>query len=164
MSINQSRFLCRKAQLRYSHIFSSFCMLILHYCSLFLTSSRIFTWQIKNNNFFETTEGVEFEWAAHGDGYELGCGILSLPVIEPQSIYVIEWKSGPWYPLWASSDAQEIFLTITAKLLHSKRWVDAGHVVSSSQVQLPAKRDSVPHVSSTVFFFVYSIRCYSESA
>ncbi|XVF41109.1 hypothetical protein PTKIN_Ptkin01aG0254100 [Pterospermum kingtungense] len=105
--------------------------------------------KIKNGNFFETTEGVEFEWAAHGDGYELGCGILSLPVIEPQSSYEIEWKSGPWYSLWASSDAQEIYLTITAKLLHSKRWVEAGHVVSSTQVQLPAKRDVVSYTIRT---------------
>ncbi|XP_021297301.1 putative disease resistance RPP13-like protein 1 [Herrania umbratica] len=104
--------------------------------------------KIKNTNFYETTEGVEFKWAAHGDRCELGCGILSLPVIEPQSSYDIEWKSGPWYPLWASSDAEEIFLTITAKLLHSKRWVEAGHVVSSIQVQLPAKRDIVPHFKS----------------
>ncbi|XP_022764757.1 uncharacterized protein LOC111309977 isoform X3 [Durio zibethinus] len=105
--------------------------------------------KIKNTNFYETTEGMEFKWAAHGDGCELGCGILSLPVIEPQGSYEIEWKSGPWYPLWVSSDAEEIFLTITAKLLHSKRWVEAGHVVSSTQVQLPAKRDTLPHIIKT---------------
>ncbi|KAK5826678.1 Beta-galactosidase [Gossypium arboreum] len=107
------------------------------------------TVKIKNTNFYETTEGVVFEWAVLGDGCELGCGILSLPVIEPQSSYDIEWKSGPWYPLWASSDAEEIFLTITTKLLHSKRWVEAGHVVSSTQVQLPSKRDIVPHIIKT---------------
>ncbi|XWS65492.1 hypothetical protein CRYUN_Cryun05aG0117500 [Craigia yunnanensis] len=107
------------------------------------------TIKIKNTNFYETTEGVEFVWAVHGDGCELECGILSLPVIEPQSSYEIEWMSGPWYPLWASSDAEEIFLTITAQLLQSKRWVEAGHVVSSTQVQLPAKRDVVPHIIKT---------------
>ncbi|OMO87190.1 hypothetical protein COLO4_20752 [Corchorus olitorius] len=105
--------------------------------------------KIKNGNFYDTTEGLEFKWTAHGDGCELGCGTLSLPVIEPQSSYDIEWKSGPWYPLWASSDAEEIFLTITAKLLYSKRWVEAGHVVSSTQVQLPAKRDILPHIIKT---------------
>ncbi|MBA0748333.1 hypothetical protein Gogos_005172, partial [Gossypium gossypioides] len=107
------------------------------------------TVKIKNTNFYETTEGLVFEWAVLGDGCELGCGILSLPVIEPQSSYDIEWKSGPWYPLGASSDAEEIFLTITTKLLHSKRWVEAGHVVSSTQVQLPSKRDIVPHIMKT---------------
>ncbi|KAH1055262.1 hypothetical protein J1N35_033327 [Gossypium stocksii] len=107
------------------------------------------TVKIKNTNFYETTEGVVFEWAVLGDCCELGCGILSLPVIEPQSSYDIEWKSGPWYPLWASSDAEEIFLTITTKLLHSKRWVEAGHVVSSTQVQLPSKREIVPHIIKT---------------
>ncbi|XVE52295.1 hypothetical protein DITRI_Ditri02bG0111300 [Diplodiscus trichospermus] len=107
------------------------------------------TIKVKNTNFYETTEGVEFKWAALGDGCELGCGILPLPVIEPQSSYEMEWKSGPWYPLWASSDAEEIFLTITAWLLYSKRWVEAGHVVSSAQIQLPAKRDIVPHIIKT---------------
>ncbi|XP_039016555.1 beta-galactosidase-like isoform X2 [Hibiscus syriacus] len=101
---------------------------------------------IKNTNFYDTTEGVMFEWAVLGDGCELGCGVLSVPVIEPQSSYDIEWKSGPWYPLWASTDSIEIFLTITAKLLHPKRWVEAGHVVSSTQVQLPARRDTIPHI------------------
>ncbi|KAK8630145.1 hypothetical protein V6N13_078952 [Hibiscus sabdariffa] len=101
---------------------------------------------IKNTNFYDTTEGVAFEWVVLGDGCELGCGVLSVPVIEPQKSYDIEWKSGPWYPLWTSSDSVEIILTITAKLLHPKRWVEAGHVVSSTQVQLPAKRDIVPHI------------------
>ncbi|KAK8977634.1 hypothetical protein V6N11_013418 [Hibiscus sabdariffa] len=101
---------------------------------------------IKNTNFYDTTEGVAFEWVVLGDGCELGCGVLSVPVIEPQKSCDIEWKSGPWYPLWTSSDSVEIILTITAKLLHPKRWVEAGHVVSSTQVQLPAKRDIVPHI------------------
>ncbi|GLT94633.1 hypothetical protein SLE2022_123620 [Rubroshorea leprosula] len=101
--------------------------------------------KIKNNNFFETTEEMEFSWAVHGDGCELGSGILSFAVIEPQSSFDIDWKSGPWYSLWASSDAEEIFLTITTKILHSTRWVEAGHIISSTQVQLPAKREIVPH-------------------
>ncbi|XP_057976450.1 uncharacterized protein LOC131163754 [Malania oleifera] len=107
------------------------------------------TLQIKNTHFFETTEALEFSWAAHGDGCKIGSGILSLPPIEPQSSFNIEWESGPWYSLWASSSAVEIFLTITAKLLHSTRWVEAGHVISSTQVQLPAKREFVPHVIKT---------------
>ncbi|KAM3685851.1 hypothetical protein ACJW31_11G150000 [Castanea mollissima] len=102
--------------------------------------------KIKNTNFYETTQGLEFSWAAHGDGCELGTGVLSLPSIGPQSSFDIEWESGPWYSLWASSFAEEFFLTISAKLLHSTRWVEAGHVISSTQVQLPAKREIVPHV------------------
>lgn len=107
-----------------------------------------FTLQITNTNFYETTQGLEFSWAAHGDGCELGTGVLSLPSIGPQSSFDIEWESGPWYSLWASSFAEEFFLTISAKLLHSTRWVEAGHVISSTQVQLPAKREIVPHVVS----------------
>lgn len=86
-------------------------------------------------------------WVVHGDGCELGSGILSLPTIEPQGNFGIQWESGPWYSLWFSSSAAEIFLTITAKLLHSTRWVEAGHVISSAQVQLPAKREFIPHVN-----------------
>ncbi|TQD77556.1 hypothetical protein C1H46_036910 [Malus baccata] len=105
--------------------------------------------QITNTHFYETTQGLEFSWSAHGDGYKLGSGILPLPLIEPQKSFSIEWKSAPWYPLWTSSFAEEYFLTITAKLLHSTKWVKAGHVISSTQVQLPSKREIVPHVIKT---------------
>ncbi|KAH7536772.1 hypothetical protein FEM48_Zijuj03G0021900 [Ziziphus jujuba var. spinosa] len=104
------------------------------------------TLQIKNTHFYETTEGLEFSWAVHGDGWKLGSGILSFPLIKPQSSYDIEWQSAPWSTLWSSSSAEDIFLTITAKLSQSTRWVEAGHVISSTQVQLPAKRKFVPHV------------------
>ncbi|KAK7283944.1 hypothetical protein RIF29_13694 [Crotalaria pallida] len=104
--------------------------------------------EIKNNHFFQTTEGLEFSWHASADGYDIGSGVLSLAPIKPQSSYTIDWKSGPWYSLWASSLSEEVFLTITAKLLNSTRWVEAGHVVSSTQVQLPAKRNIAPHAIS----------------
>ncbi|GFY94924.1 glycoside hydrolase family 2 protein [Actinidia rufa] len=112
-------------------------------------SLREETIKITNTYFCETTQALEFSWAVHGDGCELGSGILSLPSIEPQSNYEINWKSGPWYSLWASSLAAENFLTVTVKLLQSTRWVESGHVISSSQIQLPAKRDVVPHVIKT---------------
>ena len=102
--------------------------------------------QIKNTHFFQTTEGVEFSWYASADGCNLGYGILSLAPIKPQSSYTIDWQSGPWYSLWALSLSEEVFLTITAKLLNSTRWVEAGHIVSYTQIQLPAKRDFIPHV------------------
>ncbi|CAL0328768.1 unnamed protein product [Lupinus luteus] len=104
--------------------------------------------EIKNTHFFQTTEGLEFSWYASADGCNLGSGVLSLAPIKPQSSYTIDWQSGPWYSLWASSSSEEIFLTITAKLLNSTRWVEAGHVISSTQVQLPARRDIVPHAIS----------------
>jgi beta-galactosidase len=105
-----------------------------------------FPLQITNTHFYETTKALEFSWAAHGDGCKLGSGILSLPLIEPQKTFDIELQSAPWHTLWASSSAEEFFLTITSKLLHSTSWVEAGHVISSTQVQLPAKREFVPHV------------------
>lgn len=104
--------------------------------------------QVTNTHFYETTRALEFYWAAHGDGCELGSGNLSLPLIEPQKTYHIESQSAPWHTLWASSSAEEFFLTITAKLLHSTCWVEAGHVISSTQVQLPVKREFVPHVTT----------------
>ncbi|XP_061995531.1 uncharacterized protein LOC133713503 isoform X2 [Rosa rugosa] len=107
------------------------------------------TLKITNTHFYETTKALEFCWAAHGDGCELGSGNLSLPLIEPQKTFHIELQSAPWHTLWASSSAEEFFLTISAKLLHSTCWVEAGHVISSTQVQLPAKREFVPHVIKT---------------
>lgn len=107
------------------------------------------TLKITNAQFFETTQGLEFSWAANGDGCELGTGVLSLPLIEPQSSFDIGWKSGPWYSIWDSSFAEEFFLTISVKLLQSTHWVEAGHIISSTQVQLPAKREIIPHVIKT---------------
>jgi beta-galactosidase len=113
--------------------------------------------QIKNTHFFQTTEGLEFGWYISADGYNLGSGKLSLPSIKPQSSYAVDWQSGPWYSLWNSSSSEEIFLTITAKLLNSTRWVEAGHIVSTAQVQLPARRDVVPHVRARlIFMFLFS--------
>ncbi|PON53286.1 Glycoside hydrolase [Parasponia andersonii] len=103
------------------------------------------TLKITNTHFYETTQGLEFTWTAHGDGCKLGSGVLSLPSIEPQNSYHIEWQSSPWYSLWLSSAAEEIFVTVTAKLLDSTLWVEAGHVISSTQVQLPARRNVTYH-------------------
>ncbi|KAH9658216.1 Lactase [Citrus sinensis] len=107
------------------------------------------TLKISNTNFFETTQGLEFSWVAHGDGYKLGFGIISLPLIKPHSNYEIELKSSPWYSQWNSCSAEEIFLTVTAKLMNSTRWAEAGHVISTAQVQLPSKRERLPHVIRT---------------
>ncbi|KAL2926777.1 Beta-galactosidase [Bienertia sinuspersici] len=101
---------------------------------------------ITNMHFYETTEGLEFHWVILEDGSELGSGVLPVPQIEPQSSHSMEWASGPWYSTWTSCTSVEIFLTITVTLLHSTRWVEAGHVISSTQVQLPPKRNSGPHV------------------
>ncbi len=61
-----------------------------------------FILQITNTQFVETIQGLEFSWPANGDGCELGTGVLSLPLIEPQSSFGIGWKSGQWYSLWDS--------------------------------------------------------------
>ena len=96
---------------------------------------------------------MEFSWSISADGYNLGSGILGLTHIKPQSSYAVDWQSGPWYSLWASADEEELFLTIMAKLLNSTRWVEAGDIVSSAQVQLTARRNIIPHVT---FYHIYS--------
>ncbi|XP_043690942.1 beta-galactosidase [Telopea speciosissima] len=106
--------------------------------------------QITNTNFFETTRDLEFCWIVHGDGSIIGTGLLSLPTMEPQSSCHIEWELAPWSSLWASSSAAELFLTVTTKLSKSTRWVEAGHVLASTQIQLPPKRKSLPHVIKMV--------------
>lgn len=102
--------------------------------------------KITNAHFYENTEFMEFSWSLNGDGEELGSGNFPLPPIEPQNSYELKWESGPWYSLWNSSFAAEIYLTITTRLLKSTRWVEAGHTISSTQVQLPVKNERIPHV------------------
>ncbi|KAJ6832631.1 uncharacterized protein M6B38_343210 [Iris pallida] len=102
--------------------------------------------KIFNAQFFEATNAIEFSWLLCGDGCTLGSGILSIPVIEPQISYDIMLESSPWYSLWKSSVATEIFLTVTAKLQQRKRWVNDGHVLASTQLCLPAKTKTAPHV------------------
>ncbi|GAB2217723.1 hypothetical protein Drorol1_Dr00000931 [Drosera rotundifolia] len=102
--------------------------------------------KVKNTFFYKNTEALEFHWTVLGDGCELGAGVFSVPRIDPQNSYDVDFKSGPWYEVWASSLAAEAFLTISADLLHPTRWAPAGHVVSSAQFQLPPKREPGPHV------------------
>ena len=105
--------------------------------------------QIENKQFFESTEALEFSWQLDGDGHNLGDGILDLPLIEPQSCHTIYWEEKyPWFSLWETSSAAEIFLTVTVKQKHSTRWVKEGHVVSSTQHSLPKKREGPSHVSA----------------
>ncbi|XP_051122924.1 uncharacterized protein LOC127245866 [Andrographis paniculata] len=103
--------------------------------------------KITNTHFFSTTEGLEFHWVMHGDGSAVGCGVLNLPTIAPQKSHDMEWDSGPWHHLWDKSDAAEIFLTVSARLLSLTRWSEAGHIVSSTQVLLPMKTEIVHLIS-----------------
>ncbi|GER28530.1 beta-galactosidase [Striga asiatica] len=103
--------------------------------------------KITNTHFFSSTEGLAFHWTLHADGYELGSAVLSLPSLEPQKSYDIKWDAGPWHELFCASNAIEIFLTITVKLLGSTRWAEAGHIVSSAQVQLPSKPEIIHRIN-----------------
>ncbi|KAK9682803.1 hypothetical protein RND81_10G097500 [Saponaria officinalis] len=103
------------------------------------------TLKITNTHFYETTEGLKFVWAITGDGCDLESGLLPVPQIGPQSSHSLELSSGPWHSSYTSSQSEEIFLTLTAKLEKSTRWLEADHVISSAQVQLPPKRELIPH-------------------
>lgn len=61
----------------------------------------------------------------------------------------MEWKSGPWFSFWNDSNAGELFLTINAKLLNLTRSLEAGHLLSSTQIPLPAKGQIIPQVFPT---------------
>ncbi|KAK8919439.1 hypothetical protein KSP39_PZI021197 [Platanthera zijinensis] len=122
-----------------------------------LAESKI---KIANLQFFEATAALEFSWSLQGDGCSLGTGKLELPIISPQSIHEVEIESSPWYSLWNSCLAAEIFLTITVKLEHSTRWAKRGHVLASTQVSLPSRRNLVEHVIS----FIQNSCFVSESA
>ncbi|KAL9233819.1 hypothetical protein vseg_008766 [Gypsophila vaccaria] len=101
--------------------------------------------KISNTHFYDTTEGLKFFWVVSGDGCDLESGVLSLPLIGPQSSHSLDLSSGPWQSSYTSSRSEEIFLTLTAKLEKPTRWLEAGHVISSGQVQLPPKRELIPH-------------------
>ncbi|XP_074592645.1 uncharacterized protein LOC141848510 [Curcuma longa] len=102
--------------------------------------------EITNSQYFNTTQEIEFSWHLHGDGCNLGCGTLNLPVIPAQESYSIEHESAPWYSVWKACSAREVFLTIIGKLRHSTRWAKDCHILASTQLILSAKDDSIPHV------------------
>ncbi|KAL4203703.1 hypothetical protein AMTRI_Chr01g129290 [Amborella trichopoda] len=102
--------------------------------------------KIFNSQYFETTDNIEFSWLLVGDGKCLGSGMLSVPLLKPLDSHEIELKSSPWYSLWESSPAAEIYLTMTAKLTQPTRWAEAGHVLSSRQICKPVKRAHIPSV------------------
>lgn len=117
--------------------------------------------QVANAYFFNTTKELEFSWTVHGDGVELGSGTLSIPVIKPQNSFEMEWKSGPWFSLWNDSNAGELFLTITAKLSNPTRSLEAGHLLSSTQIPLPSKREIIPQVIPLSSFFWKDLPSFS---
>ncbi|CAA0808961.1 glycoside hydrolase family 2 protein [Striga hermonthica] len=103
--------------------------------------------KIMNTHFFSSTEGLAFHWTLHADGHELGSAVLSLQSLEPQKSYDIKWDAGPWHELFCASNAIEIFLTLTVKLSGATRWAEAGHIVSSAQVQLPSKHETIHRIN-----------------
>ncbi|KAJ3676245.1 hypothetical protein LUZ60_003657 [Juncus effusus] len=101
--------------------------------------------EIKNAQFFDSTEAFGFSWILQGDGNIIGSDLLNVPQIAPQKSHSIKLEYSPWNILWQKCEANEIFLTINAKLKNSTRWVKEGHVISSTQLSLPAKNPLISH-------------------
>ncbi|KAL2609958.1 hypothetical protein R1flu_028531 [Riccia fluitans] len=99
-----------------------------------LSGSQVEIW---DRHFFTSLDDLQFSWALHADGSVLGSGSLDIPSLGPREKYLIPSDSEPWHKLWRTSLAFEVYVTITARLSSSKRWVDAGHVVASEQLRLP---------------------------
>jgi beta-galactosidase/beta-glucuronidase len=127
------------------------------------TKDILFIMQLKNAQFFDTTEAFEFSWILQGDGHVIGSGFLDVPFIEPQRDYDIKFKSSPWETVWKGSEANEIYLTITMKLKHATRWVNEGHVIASTQLSLPSKA-SISHVLSCPYLITLytSVICFLD--
>lgn len=118
--------------------------------------------KIVNTQFFEATEALIFRWFLEGDSYELGCGLLDLPSIQPQGYFYIELSSSPWYTLWKTSSAIELFLTIITELKNSTRWADTGHILASTQLPLPVEKKS-PYVMKSLRPFALSVENHGEN-
>ncbi|KAL3697992.1 hypothetical protein R1sor_012068 [Riccia sorocarpa] len=93
--------------------------------------------EIWNRHFFTSLDDLQFSWSLLADGSVLGSGSVDIPSLEPRERHVIPSESEPWYKLWRTSAAFEVYLTIEARLSSSKRWVQAGHDVASQQIKLP---------------------------
>ncbi|KAJ7517559.1 hypothetical protein O6H91_21G029500 [Diphasiastrum complanatum] len=102
--------------------------------------------EIMNKNFFVSTENVKFYWSLQMDGLCAKYGSIAVPIVSPRDKHLISWKSGPWFQTWLESAAQEIFLTLTAKLSSSNRWAEEGHIIATQQLNLPRAHPSSPLV------------------
>ncbi|CAM6110904.1 unnamed protein product [Calypogeia fissa] len=92
-----------------------------------------------NKYFFTSIEGLQAEWTLQADGVTLGSGQLTLPYLEPGNRGRLALVDAPWYKLWQTLDASEVFLTISVKLSVPSPWAEKGHEVASEQLSLPVK-------------------------
>ncbi|XP_025816492.1 uncharacterized protein LOC112893400 isoform X2 [Panicum hallii] len=101
--------------------------------------------KIKNGHFFETTEALDFSWVLQGDGCVLGSGSLNVPTLAPQTSHLINMESSPWFSLWSTYAAKEVFLSVNVKQRYQTRWAKDGHLLASAQLCLPQENGFVPH-------------------
>ena len=135
-------------------------------CSFLLcaSNSSIIITQIENGHFFETTDALDFSWVLQGDGCILGSGSLNVPTLAPQTSHLINMESSPWFSLWTTYAAKEVFLSVNVKQRYQTQWAKDGHLLASAQLCLPQKNGFVPHVcflsliyySTTIFFSALS--------
>ncbi|KAG0622115.1 hypothetical protein M758_3G073200 [Ceratodon purpureus] len=106
--------------------------------------------EIWNKNFFTSLDYVKFTWSLSADGAVLERGIIDVPAIEPSKKHRIKLNSGPWASRWQQTEANEVFLDITASLSEPTRWADAGHLQASEQIELPACKPAQRQLLSTL--------------
>ncbi|CAM6097132.1 unnamed protein product [Calypogeia fissa] len=97
-----------------------------------------------NKYFFTSIEGLQAEWTLQADGVTLGSGQLTLPYLKPGNRGRLALVDAPWYKLWQTLDASEVFLTISVKLSVPSPWAEKGHEVASEQLSLPVKNPKHP--------------------
>ncbi|KAJ3688746.1 hypothetical protein LUZ61_017910 [Rhynchospora tenuis] len=102
--------------------------------------------QIKNTHYFDTTEAFEFTWILQGDGTIISSGLLDVPITAPQAHYDIKLECSPWYTLWKTCEANEVYLTIITKQKYSSRSIKEGHIIASTQLSLPSDNASISHL------------------
>lgn len=103
--------------------------------------------QVRNKNFFSSTEAYDFTWRAlvNGDPAALygSWQNLELKVVQPQhhTILTLPITLDEFFDMASTSKCPvaEVCLEIQCCLKHTTNWVEKGHVVSIQQLLLPTQ-------------------------
>ncbi len=101
---------------------------------------------IRNEFDFSTFEqvGLKASWNLRADGRVIRSGVIlgaSLKGLAPGEVREVSLEPGP-LPL----EAKEFHLDVVFSLRRPVNWAEAGHVMASAQIALPARRTSPPRV------------------
>ncbi len=85
--------------------------------------------EIKNHNFFVTTDYVEFRYELLEDGESVDSGALTVPTIQPQASAAVDIP----IKYLGFDETHEYFLNVTASTIEATQWAEPGHVISQGQ-------------------------------